>query len=205
VWRPTATSVLQSEGVSMRLGLNVRKLLRIKKTRTLWALGAICSLLHSVANYPSLAADAEKSPPIKIAVFDFELEDASPAASLLGETTSSAAIMNKVSTEARRILAESGRYSLIDVGKVDAKPVLEKSLRNCEGCDAGIALQLGAEQSLIGIVRRVTQTDYYVLIQITDARTGKVLNQQEANFAGGPDGWASGVRMLIKHQVLVGN
>jgi hypothetical protein len=47
-------------------------------------------------------------------------------------------------------------------------------------------------------------TDYYVWIQISDARTGKVLNQQAANFAGGDDGWASGVASLIKHQVLVG-
>lgn len=183
----------------------MRKLVRIKTIRTLWALGVIGGLLHSIANCPALAADAEKSSPIKIAVFDFELEDASPAASLLGETTNNAAIMKKVSREARWMLAESGRYSLIDVDKVDAKPVLEKSLRNCDGCDAGIALRLGAEQSLIGIVRRVTQTDYYVMIQITDARTGKILNQQEASFAGGADGWPSGVRMLIKHQVLVGN
>jgi hypothetical protein len=80
--------------------------------------------------------------------------------------------------------------------------VTGKSLRNCEGCEAGIALQLGAEQSLIGVVRRVTQTDYYVVIQIRDARTGKLLDQQEANFAGAEDGWSSGVRMLIKHQVL---
>ena len=81
--------------------------------------------------------------------------------------------------------------------------VTEKPLRNCNGCEAGIALQLGAEQSLIGVVTRVTQTDYYVQILIRDSRTGKVIDQQEANFAGGDDGWASGVRMLIKHQVLV--
>ena len=80
--------------------------------------------------------------------------------------------------------------------------VTEKSIRNCNGCEAGIALQLGAEQSLIGVVTRVTQTGYYVLIQIRDARTGKILDQQEANFAGGDEGWPSGVRMLIKHQVL---
>jgi hypothetical protein len=42
-----------------------------------------------------------------------------------------------------------------------------------------------------------------VVIQIRDARTGKLFNQQEANFAGSDDGWASGVRMLIKHQILV--
>jgi hypothetical protein len=140
---------------------------------------------------------------VKLAVFDFELEDVSPAASLLGQTTSNGAIMEKVSSEARRMLAESGRFILTDVSKIDAEPVKAKSLRNCNGCEAGIALQVGAEQALIGVVRRVTQTDYYVLVQISDAQTGKVLNQQDANFAGGPDGWASGVRMLLKHQVLV--
>jgi hypothetical protein len=140
---------------------------------------------------------------VKLAVFDFELEDVTPAASLLGQTTSDEAIMEKVSGEARRMLAESGRFILVDVSKIDAEPVKAKSLRNCDGCEAGIALQAGAEQSLVGVVRRVTQTDYYVLIQISDAQTGKVLNQQDANFAGGPDGWASGVRMLLKHQVLV--
>jgi hypothetical protein len=143
-------------------------------------------------------------PPVaKLAVFDFELDDVSPAASFLGQTTSNEAVMETVSSEARRMLAESGRFILVDVSKVDAEPVRAKALRNCNGCEAGIALQAGAEQALIGMVRRVTQTDYYVLIQISDAQTGKVLNQQEANFAGGPDGWASGVRMLIKHQVLV--
>jgi len=188
--------------MSMHLVLNVTKLIRIKSTRAWSAVGSIGVLLLSFAFLPALAKDPDKARPVKIAVFDFELEDVSPAASLLGKTTSSAASMEKVSSEARRVLAESGRYSLIDVSKVGAKPVTERSLRNCDGCEAGIALQLGAKQSLIGVVRRVTQTDYYVLIQIRDARTGKMLNQQDANFAGGDDGWASGVRMLIKHQVL---
>ena len=84
----------------------------------------------------------------------------------------------------------------------DADPVRGKALRDCEGCESGIALRAGADQALIGVVKRMTQTDYYVVIQITDVRTGKVLEQQAADFAGGPDGWASGVRMLLKHQVL---
>jgi hypothetical protein len=140
---------------------------------------------------------------VNLAVFDFELEDATPAAALLGQTAGNEAAMEKVSGEARRMLAQSGRYNLIDVSTIDAKPVREKALRNCEGCEAGYALQVGAEQALVGVVRRITQTDYYVQVQISDARTGKVLNQQSANFAGGPDGWASGIRMLLKHQVLV--
>lgn len=39
-------------------------------------------------------------------------------------------------------------------------------------------------------------------IQIRDARSGKLLDQREANFAGGEEGWAAGVRRLIKHQIL---
>ena len=150
-----------------------------------------------------VAPPPPRPPVVDLAVFDFELEDATPAAALLGQTTRSEAAMEKVSVEARRMLAESGHYNLIDVSKIDAQPLREKALRNCEGCEAGIALEVGADQALVGVVRRITQTDYYVTVQISDARTGKVLDQQSANFAGGPDGWASGVRMLLKHQVLV--
>ncbi len=139
---------------------------------------------------------------VKLAVFDFELDDISPAASLLGQTTSNEGIMEMVSSEARRMLERSGRFILVDVSKIDAEPVKRKSLRNCSGCEAGLASQVGAEQSLLGVVKRVTQTDYYILVQISDAQTGKILAQQDANFAGGPEGWASGVRMLLKHQVL---
>lgn len=156
------------------------------------------SLVFSAA----VSRDKAGPAPIRIAVFDFELEDVSPASALVGKVTSSAASMDRVNSEARRELAQSGRYSLIDVSKVDAKPVTSKMLWSCGGCEAGIALQLGAEQSLIGVVRRVTQTDYYVLVQIRDARTGKILDQQQANFAGGEEGWASGARMLIRHQIL---
>ena len=110
--------------------------------------------------------------------------------------------MDKVTVKARQVLAASGRYSLVDVSKVDAKAVLEKSLRDCDGCEAAIARQLGADQALVGSVRRISMTDYYVLIQISDCRTGKILQQEVANFAGGDDGWANGVAMLLRHQVL---
>jgi hypothetical protein len=173
---------------------------------------AVCkeAIVNPVSGYAEcvspLGAPVDPPPPrpavVKLAVFEFELDDVSPAAALLGQTTSNEAAMLKVSSEARRMLAESGRYVLVDVSNVDAEPVREKSLRNCDGCEAEIALQAGADQALIGVVRRVTQTDYYVVVQVRDAQSGKVLDQQDANFAGGPDGWASGVRMLLKHQVL---
>src|SRR5216684_6881803 len=104
----------------MHLVLTVRKLIRIKWTRALRAIGSIGVLLLNVTYFPALAADAQKSTPVKIAVFDFELEDVSPASTFLGKTTSNDATLEKVSSEARRMLAQSGRYTLVDVSKVDA-------------------------------------------------------------------------------------
>jgi hypothetical protein len=140
--------------------------------------------------------------PIDIAIFDFELNDASPASALLDKSTSSVASLDRATIAARREFAQSGRYRVID-GSLSAETAAqEKTLRNCEGCEAEIASQLGAQQSLIGVITRATQTDYYVQIQIRDACSGKVLDAQDANFAGGEEGWASGVRTLIRHQVL---
>jgi Protein of unknown function (DUF2380) len=156
----------------------------------------------SLLALPTFASKATKTVPVKIAVFAFELDDESPAASLLNETTSTTAAMDKVNSDARAELAQSGRYDVIDASNTDMSAVTNKSFKSCDGCEAGIALKLGAQQSLIGVVKRATQTDYYIVIQIRDARSGKVLDEQAANFAGGEEGWGTGARMLIRHQIL---
>ena len=145
-------------------------------------------------------AAVPEQPAVRLAVFEFELVDATPSAVLLGESTSAAASLAKMSAAARAELARSSRYHVIDASQTSAQA--GKPLHECAGCEAALALQLGADQSLLGVVSRVTQTDYYVVIQIRDAHSGKLLDQQEANFAGAEEGWPSGVRMLIKHQVL---
>jgi Protein of unknown function (DUF2380) len=157
----------------------------------------------SAALLAAPAEEAARPTPVKLAVFEFELEDASPTAVLQGKTLSNAdEELRKATSVARDELVQSGRYVLVDVSKVSAKQATEKTLRRCDGCEADIAQQLGAQQSLLGVVIRATATDYYVLIRIRDARTGKIVDQESANFAGSEEGWASGVRMLIKHQVL---
>jgi hypothetical protein len=151
-----------------------------------------------------LAVHAATAPTVKIAVFEFELEDVSAAGSATpGDTASKATRMQAVTEEARHVLAQSGRYRLVDISGADAAAVKDKSLRNCDGCEAKIALQLGAQRSLIGVVTRVAQTEYYVSLRITNTATGKVVNQESAFFTGAEDAWASGAGMLIKHQVLI--
>lgn len=186
----------------MRFDMSVLQPCRAAALRTAWMSGCIV-LLASIAGATAAAASGEAhASAVKIAVFDFELEDDSPSAVLLNKTDPHAATMAKVTAAAREQLASSGRYNLVDVSKADAKAVRDGMLRRCNGCEADIARNLGADESLIGIVRPITQTDYYVLVVIRDARTGKVLDEQEANLAGDESGWPTGARMLIKHQVL---
>ncbi len=151
---------------------------------------------------PAAAAGSAAAPAIKLAVFDFELEDLSAAAVILGASTTSSASLDRATQMARKEMAKSGRYLVIDPSGGGAALPKDRALEDCDGCDAAIASGLGADQSLTGVVKRVSQTDYYVQVQIRDAHTGKLLAQEAANFAGGEEGWASGVRMLIDHQVL---
>jgi hypothetical protein len=164
-------------------------------------LGLAGLLAFAVSPAPVRADDALRTP-VSIAVFNFELDDATPASSLMHQKTSSAAALEKATDMARRELARSGHYRVLNPSHPGSTSQPPPRLYDCDGCEAPIASQLGAQQSLIGVVRRATQTDYYVAIAIRDARTGKLLNQQAANFAGGEDGWASGVRMLLDHQLL---
>jgi hypothetical protein len=163
--------------------------------------GFIGLLLIGLGSVAARGAEAPPAP-IAIAVFDFELDDVTPASAFLQRATSSAPSLQKATDAAKRELSRSGLYQVIAQTGAPSAARQPAHLKDCDGCEAAMALQLGAQQSLIGIVRRATQTDYYVTIAIRDAHTGKLVNQQSANFAGGEEGWATGVRVLLDHQIL---
>jgi len=148
--------------------------------------------------------DAGAAPaPIKLAVFDFELEDFSAGASSVGTTSSDATQLASVTERVRQLVAQSGRYTLVDVDSVDALAVGAHTLRDCDGCDAGIALKLGADQSLVGVVSRISRTEYVVEFQIRDARTGTVVAAGDSGLQMGADySWSRGAARLVKDQLL---
>jgi hypothetical protein len=141
--------------------------------------------------------------PIKLAMFDFELEDFSAGASSTGTAASDATQLASVNEKVRQLFAQSGRYTLIDVGNVDAPAAKTHTLRECDGCDAGIALKLGAEQSFVGVVSRISRTEYIVKFQLRDARTGTVLAAGDSGLRMGADySWSRGATGLIKDRLL---
>jgi hypothetical protein len=163
--------------------------------------GALC--LFAAALSPVLAESASPAHPVKLAIFDCELEDFSAGASVTKGSPADKAPLEHVTGEIRRLMAASGRYSLIDTRSTDAGTMKAHELRTCGGCEAGIALKLGAEQSLIAVVTRVSRTDYTIALQIRDAKTGTIIANKQSGLRMGADySWSRGAAALIKEHLL---
>lgn len=137
--------------------------------------------------------------PVTLAVFDFELEDTT-AASAGASATSDASYLAEVTASVRESLSQSGRYRIVDVGGEAAKA---HALRDCGGCEAAIAQSLGADQSLIGVVRRVSRTEYTLGFQVRDTRTGAVLARADSGLRLGADySWKRGAVRLVSDRLI---
>jgi hypothetical protein len=148
----------------------------------------------------SPGSDARPAP-IRLAVFDFELDDASAGASLT--SAADAAQLGMVTSEVRRLIGQSRRFRLVDVSGADAEAVTKHALQACDGCDAAVALKLEAEQSLVGIVTRISRMEYLVAYRIRDARTGAVIATEQTGLRMGADtSWTRGAASLIKDRLL---
>jgi len=137
--------------------------------------------------------------PVALAVFDFELEDTT-AASTGTSATSDASYLAEVTGSVREALGQSGRYRIVDAG---GEAVKARALRDCGGCEAAIAQKLGADQSLIGVVRRVSRTEYTLGFQVRDARTGAVLSRGDSGLRMGADySWKRGAVRLVSDKLI---
>lgn len=140
--------------------------------------------------------------PVTLAVFDFELEDTT-AASAVASAASDASYLAEVTASVRESLGQSGRYRLVDVGGANEPAVSAHALRDCNGCEAAIAQKLGADQSLIGVVRRVSRTEYTLGFQVRDARTGAVLSRGDSGLRMGADySWKRGAVRLVSEKLV---
>jgi hypothetical protein len=149
------------------------------------------------------AAEPAAPHPIKLAVFPFELEDFSAAAAYTPPDDIDREQLRLSTEEARRLIAESGRYQLVDIGATNDEAAKAGKLHNCEGCEARIAAGLNADQSMIGIVTRISRTDYAVTYKIRDAQSGALVDVEQTDLrAGANSAWSRGARWLIQRRLL---
>lgn len=159
------------------------------------------------ANFMAQELIAFSPAPVRIAVFDFELEDFSGGGGVIPESAVDSEQLRRASEAARKLIAQSGRYQLVDVAGVENLPnsaaAKAHELRKCDGCDAPIAARLGADQSLVGIVTRITRTDYAVTYRLRDARTGELASVAQTDLRIGANySWDRGAAWLIERRLL---
>ncbi len=160
--------------------------------------GACCWTAYAAA----VDVPADSAAPVKIAVFAFELEDFS-AAGQQGPSPTETSYLAQSTAEAERQLLQSGRYNVIDAAGADLSAAKAQGLRNCGGCEAAMAMKLGADQALIGVVTKISMTEYTVRLRLSDARTGAVLSSFATDLRMGADySWSRGVRWLIRNRML---
>jgi len=139
--------------------------------------------------------------PIKLVVFPFELLDFSGGAAIIAESEQDRQALEASTNAARKLIATSGRYTLVG-GDALQNPG-EKLLRECGGCEAEIAKTLGGEQSLLGIITRITRTDYAVTYRLRDAKNGELVSVGQTDLRIGANySWDRGAIWLIKNQFL---
>jgi hypothetical protein len=145
---------------------------------------------------PEPVVPAAAPAPIKLAIFDFELDDSSAAPS---ETPSDATELAKTTDAVRELLTQSGRYLAVPIGNPDAN----HRMRDCDGCDAKVARDQGADQSLVGVIGRVSRTEYTVSFRLRDARTGAIVTGADSGLRMGANySWSRGAMRLIRDQLL---
>jgi hypothetical protein len=162
------------------------------------AIVVCCWTIYAAADDAPVAS----APPVKIAVFAFELEDFSAAGKQAPGPVETSALARSTE-EARQQLLQSGRYGLIDTADVDMGEAKAKGLRNCQGCEAAAAMKLGADQALLGVVTKISMTEYVVTLRFSDARNGQLVSSFTTDLRmGASDSWFRGVRWLMKNRVL---
>ena len=171
-----------------------------RETGHRWALAAGVTILLTAALQPSRAAEAG---PVKIAVFDFELDDRSAAGGMIGLDAIDVENLKKSTDEARQRLAASGRYVVVDTDSAAGELTSAGGIQRCDACEAPFARKLGADQSMIGIFARVSRTEYTLQIAVRDTKTGAILSNAFSGLRMGANyAWPRAVTSLIDNKIL---
>jgi Protein of unknown function (DUF2380) len=147
---------------------------------------------------PSEAADPA---PIKIAVFEFELNDTSGGSGIIPQDAIDTENLKLATENARRLLAASGRYSIVDTSGAGEPP--KWGLQSCRGCESEVAKKLGADQSLVGVITRPNRVGHALQIVIRDAKTGALVGNHFTGFRDGANyAWPRAVKWLMENSIL---
>jgi Protein of unknown function (DUF2380) len=97
---------------------------------------------------------------------------------------------------------KSGRFTEVRITPV-AEQTRDANLRNCGGCDAQFASQVGADFAVIGCVQKVSNLILNMNVQVNDAKTGRAISVKSVDMRGNTDeSWSRAIDWLIRYDLL---
>lgn len=151
-----------------------------------------------------ISASAHADPP-KVAVFDFELIDTSLQGEVGGPRTDERERLMRAAQQLRRELTESGKFQLLDIAPVNAA-AHGSNLQACGGCDVQLALKLGADLAMTGVVQKVSALILNINIYVRDTHTGRLIASMSVDLRGNTDeSWSRAMNYLLRNRLLAPN
>jgi hypothetical protein len=92
----------------------------------------------------------------------------------------------------------------IDTSRADGKIASYASLTGCNGCEIGLAAELGADIAGVAWVQKVSNLILNINLKLTDVKTGRLLKLGSVDIRGNTDEtWSRGAVYLIKRRLFV--
>ena len=133
----------------------------------------------------------------RVAVFDFGFVNTSPAPTTADETSR----LHGLDRQLHQDLAS--RYAVADLAAVRGQLANLASIRGCNGCEVGLARQVGAGLAAYGWVQKVSNLILNINLVIEDAATGRVVRADSVDIRGNTDeSWRRGLKYLLEERLF---
>lgn len=158
------------------------------------------SVASLIAAFVVIAA----TPPVhsaeaKAAFFGMQFLDTS----LGGETADELERLAALEVQLVDSLSAAGRYAFVDVAPVADRLDRISNIAHCNGCDADLARQLGAEVAITGEVQKTSNLILHIGVYVRDAETGALVGGGSTDIRGNTDEtWRRGLDYLIRNRLL---
>jgi hypothetical protein len=141
---------------------------------------------------------ASHAAPLRAAVFPFVFDDTS----LQPPQPAEQARLHKIDVELRQLLAQSGKYAIVDIKPVTAR-AKQTNLQICQACAVSLAKQLGAEVAVIAWVQKVSNLILNINAVVRSTHTGNMVAAGSVDIRGNTDeSWSRGVSYLVANRLL---
>jgi Protein of unknown function (DUF2380) len=138
----------------------------------------------------------------RVAVFDFELVDTSLEGATYGPRGDQQARPAQITDRLHDEPTKSGRDTEVHITAV-AEQTRDANLRNCGGCDAQFASQVGADFDATCWAQKVSNLMLNMNVQASDAKTGRMISLKSVDMRGNTDGnWSRAIDRLIRYDLL---